>query len=285
MKFLAPCLAALFLSCAFATGQDFISDTAAVRFSYSNTPDRKIEGTTTEVGLSQWALMSPIFYHKAESWAFGAGFRYESANLDFSDAAVFDEDNLHSIDLPLFFSKTQSDTLDWILLFNPTVAGDFEHVTGDSFNYLALAGARWKRSETFEWFFGAVYTTGFDDDLFLPAIGFKWNPSDRSDLFFAGPYVRYRYSLSDSFDLILGGQMSGDRWNTEASYGERDLRLRSYRISLTGQWNIAEKHAVFASVGAELGREAEIKNAQGTTLLDKDLDEAPNFEIGYRFRF
>ena len=152
MKFLAPCLAALFLSCAFATGQDFISDTAAVRFSYSNTPDRKIEGTTTEVGLSQWALMSPIFYHKAESWAFGAGFRYESANLDFSDAAVFDEDNLHSIDLPLFFSKTQSDTLDWILLFNPTVAGDFEHVTGDSFNYLALAGARWKRSETFEWF-------------------------------------------------------------------------------------------------------------------------------------
>ena len=285
MKFFTPCLSALFLFCAFASGQDFISDTAAVRFSYSNTPDRKIEGTTTEVGLSQWALMSPIFFHKAESWAFGAGFRYESTNLDFSDASVFDEDNLHSIDLPLFFSKTQSDTLDWMLLFNTTVAGDFEHVTGDSFNYLALAGARWKRSETFEWFFGAVYTTGFDDDLFLPAIGFKWNPSDRSDLFFAGPYVRYRYSLSDSFDLILGGQMSGDRWNTEASYGERDLRLRSYRISLTGQWNIAEKHAVFASVGAELGREAEIKNAQGTKLLDKDLDEAPNFEIGYRFRF
>jgi hypothetical protein len=285
MKFFAPCLSALYLFCGFASGQDFISDTAAVRLSYSNTPDRKIEGTTTEVGLSQWALMSPIFFHKAESWAFGAGFRYESTNLDFSDASVFDEDNLHSIDLPLFFSKTQSDTLDWMVLFNPTVAGDFEHVTGDSFNYLALAGARWKRSETFEWFFGAVYTTGFDDDLFLPAIGFKWTPSDRSDLFFAGPYVRYRYSLSDSFDLILGGQMSGDRWNTEASYGERDLRLRSYRLSLTGQWNIAEKHAVFASVGAELGREAEIKNALGTTLLEKDLDEAPNFEIGYRFRF
>lgn len=285
MKFFPPCLSALFLSFAFASGQDFISDTAAIRLSYSNTPDRKIEGTTTEVGLSQWALMTPIFFHKAESWAFGAGFRYESTNLDFSDASVFDEDNLHSIDLPLFFSKTQSDTLDWMLLFNPTVAGDFEHVTGDSFNYLALAGARWKRSETFEWFFGAVYTTGFDDDLFLPAIGFKWTPSDRSDLFFAGPYVRYRYSLSDSFDLILGGQMSGDRWNTEASYGERDLRLRSYRLSLTGQWNIAEKHAVFASVGAELGREAEIKNGQGTTLLERDLDEAPNFEIGYRFRF
>ena len=129
------------------------------------------------------------------------------------------------------------------------------------------------------------HTTGFDDDLFLPAIGFKWNPSDRSDLFFAGPYVRYRYSLSDSFDLILGGQISGNRWNTEAGYGERDLRLRSYRLSLTGQWNLAEKHPLFASVGAELGREVEIKNASGSTLLERDLDEAPTFEIGYRFRF
>ena len=285
MKFFAISLCSLFLTFSFASGQDFMTDAAAIRLSYSNTPDRKLDGLSTEVGLSQWAIMSPIFYHKGESWSFGAGFRYESTNLDFSDASTFDENHLHSIDLPLFFSKTQSEKLDWMFLFNPTLAGDYEQVDGDSLNYLAIGGARWKRSETFEWFFGAVYTTGFDDDLFLPAIGFKWTPSDRSDLFFAGPYVRYRYSLSDSFDLILGGQMSGDRWNTEASYGERDLRLRSYRLSLTGQWNIAEKHAVFASVGAELGREAEIKNANGTTLLERDLDAAPNFEIGYRFRF
>ena len=285
MKFPTHCLAVLALTFSFASGQDFISDTAAVRLSYTNIPDRKIEGTTTEVGLSEWAVMSPIFFHKAESWSFGAGFRYESTNLDFSDASSLDEDQLHSIDLPLFFSKTQSEKLDWMILFNPSLAGDYEQVDDDSLNYLALAGARWKRSETFEWFFGAVYTTGFDDDLFLPAIGFKWEPSDQSDLFFAGPYVRYRYSLNDSFDLILAGQISGNRWNTEAGYGERDLRLRSYRLSLTGQWNLAEKHAVFASVGAELGREVEIKNASGTTLFERDVDQAPSFEIGYRFRF
>ena len=272
------------LTFSFASGQDFISDTAAVRLSYSNIPDRKIEGTTTEVGLSEWAVMSPIFYHKAESWSFGAGFRYESTNLDFSDASFLTKTKLHSIDLPLFFSKTQSEKLDWMILFNPSLAGDYEQVDDDSFNYLALAGARWKRSETFEWFFGAVYTTGFDDDLFLPAIGFKWEPSDQSDLFFAGPYVRYRYSLNDSFDLILAGQISGNRWNTEAGYGERDLRLRSYRISLTGQWNSRKTRRV-CICRSRIGQEAEIKNASGTTLLERDVDQAPNFEIGYRFRF
>ena len=85
--------------------------------------------------------------------------------------------------------------------------------------------------------------------------------------------------------MILGGNLSGNRWNTEASYGERDLRLRSYRLSLTAQWNLAEKQAIFASIGTEIARKAEIKNASGSTLLEKDVDAAPNFEIGYRFRF
>lgn len=285
MKLYTIPLAFLSLFPSLSNGQDFMSDAAAVRASYSYTPDEKLDGLATEVGISQWSIMTPIFYKKGENWSFGAGFRYELSDLEFTDATMIDEDRLHSIDLPLFLSKSQSETLDWMLLFNTTLAGDFEQVDSDALNYFSLAGARWKRSETFEWFFGAVYTTGFDDDLFLPAIGFKWEPDESSDLFFAGPFIRYRYSLNDTFDLILGGNLSGNRWNTEASYGERDLRLRSYRLSLTAQWNLAEKQAIFASIGTEIARKAEIKNASGSTLLEKDVDAAPNFEIGYRFRF
>lgn len=285
MKFIATCLSFLFLTFSFAFGQDFISDTAAIRLSYSNTPERKLEGTTTEVGTSQWALMSPIFFHKGEGWSFGAGFRYESTNLDFSDILTLEEDHLHSIDLPLFLSKEQSERIEWMLLFNPTLAGDYEQVDGDAFNYLTLGGARYKKSPTFEWFFGAVYTTGFEDDLFLPAIGFHWKPSEKSDFFFAGPIIRYRHSFNDSIDLILGGNLTGNRWNTEAGYGVRNFRLRSYQLSLTMQWNLTEKQALFASMGAEFARKVEIKNTNGTVLLDKDLRNAPNFEIGYRFRF
>jgi len=285
MKIFAVYLSSLFLATTFSLGQDFISDTAAIRLSYSTTPDRKIEGLTTEVGIDQWAVMSPIFYHKGEGWSFGAGLRYEYTKLAFSDVTMLDESTLHSIDLPLFLSKEQSERLQWMIMFNPTIASDFNDVDGDSLNYLTLAGARYKKSETLEWFFGAVYTTGFDDNLFLPAIGFHWKPSEKSDLFFAGPYLRYRYSWNDSLDLILGGNLSGNRWNTEAGYGERDFRLRSYRLSLTLQWNLAEKHALFASMGAELARKVEIKNANGTVLLDNDLGSSPTFEVGYRFRF
>ena len=269
------------------TAQDFISDSAAIKISYGSTPDRKIEGTNIEVGGSQWELMTPLYYHDGGNWSFGAGLRYQSTDIDISDATFLSEDQLHSLELALFLSKDYSDTLKGIALFVPGMAGDFDATGSDAMNYMALAGVRWLQSETFQWIFGAFYSTGFDDDMFLPAIGFMWEPSDQMDLVFAGPIIRYRYSLSDSIDWILGGQFSGNRWLTEADYPggppEREFAMTAYRFYTTLQWNLSEKHGLFASVGGELGREVALK---GTNLdQDKDLKSAPSFEIGYRFRF
>jgi hypothetical protein len=267
--------------------QDFISDSAAIKISYGSTPDRKVEGTNIEVGGSQWELMTPLYYHDGGNWSFGAGLRYQSTDIDISDATFLNEDQLHSLELALFLSKDYSDTLKGIALFAPGMAGDFDATGSDAMNYMALAGVRWLQSETFQWIFGAFYSTGFDDDMFLPAVGFMWEPSDQMDLVFAGPIIRYRYSLSDSVDWIVGGQFSGNRWLTEADYGagvvDREFAMTAYRLYTTLQWNLSEKHGLFASVGGELGREVALK---GTNLdQDKDLKSAPSFEIGYRFRF
>jgi hypothetical protein len=235
--------------------------------------------------------MTPLYYHDGGDWSFGAGLRYQSTDIDISDSAFLQEDHLQSLELALFLSKDYSDSLKGIALFVPGMAGDFDATGSDAMNYMALAGVRWQQSETFQWIFGAFYSTGFDDDVFLPAIGFMWEPSERADLVFAGPILRYRYSLSESFDWILGGQFSGNRWLTEADYNDgagvvqKEFSMQAYRIYSTIQWNPSEKHGVFATLGAELGREVELKNSSGTTLAERDLKSAPSFEIGYRFRF
>jgi hypothetical protein len=265
--------------------QDFMSDAAAVRLSFSGSPKRTIQGTSKEIGLQQTTLITPLFYKKGKVWSFAAGLRYEGTDLEFSDTSLLDENWLHSIDLPLVLMKEQSEKLNLMLLFNPTMAGDYDSIDGDSFNYLTILGARYRTSDTFQWFFGAVHTTGYDDNLFLPAIGFHWEVSEYSDLLFAGPYLRYKYSITDSLDLILGGRFSGSKWNTRAGYGERDFRLKAYRTSATLQWNLHEKHAVLVSFGWELAREVEIKASDGTLMLEQDLENAPYFELGYRFRF
>jgi len=271
-------------------GQGAMSEMAAIRASYSIIPDKKIDGLTTEVGFDQWEIQAPFFYKKMDSWMVAAGLRYQSTGLDFSDLTLLDEDRLHSLDLAFFISKKQSETLDWIFLFNPSLAGDFEDIDSDAMNYMTIAGAKWKASETFEWIFGAVYTTGLGDDLFVPAIGFTWEPSENSSLLFAGPIIRYKHSISDSLNLVLGGQFSGNRWNTQsANYTglkqERNLRIRSYRISASLQWSIQDNHSVFATGGIDFARKAEIELLDETKLLDRDIKSAPSFELGYMYQF
>jgi hypothetical protein len=276
-----------FLTPIFTYGQDFISDSAAIKVSYGTSPDRKVEGTNVEIGGSQLELMTPLYYHDGGDWQLGAGLRYQSTDIDVTDSTFLNEDRLHSVELALFLSKDYSETLKGIALFVPGMAGDFDATGSDAMNYMALAGVRWKQSETFQWIFGAFYSTGFDDDMLLPAIGFMWEPSDRSDLVFAGPIARYRYSLKDSLDLILGGQFSGNRWKTESQYAagkDPEFSMTAYRLYSTLQWNPSEKHGVFASVGAELGREVALEYTNGVEV-DRDLKSAPSFEVGYRYRF
>ena len=268
-------------------GQDFISDSAAIKISYGSTPDRKVEGENVEIGGSQFEVMTPIYYHGGSNWSFAAGLRYQSTEIDISDSDFLNEDQLHSLELALFLSKDYSDTIKGIALFVPGISGDFDATGSDAINYMALAGVRWKQSEAFQWIFGAFYSTGFDDDMFLPAIGFMWEPSDQMDLVFAGPIIRYRYSLTDSVDWILGGQFSGNRWKTEGQYAgnnDPEFSMTAYRLYTTLQWNPSEKHGVFASIGAELGREVALKFSNGIEV-DRDLKSAPSFEIGYRYRF
>jgi hypothetical protein len=267
--------------------QEGMSDLAAVRLAYESSSDREIKGTTDEIGYDQWEIRTPVFFKEAGDWKFAAGVRYQSTNLDFTDPTDLDEDRLHSLDLAFFLSKKSSDTLDWLFLFNPTLAGDYENTDSDAFNYLTIAGAKWKQSDNLQWIFGAVYTTGIGDDLFVPAIGLIWEPSDRSSLVFAGPIIRYSYQLSDSLALKLGGQFVGNRWNTEATYGggleERNVRYRSYRVSANLQWSFDDHHSIFAGGGYDFAGEFEIESP--TLNTDRDVENGGVFEIGYQYQF
>jgi len=277
----------LIMSYMVVKAQEGMSDLAAVRLAYESSSDREIKGTTDEIGYDQWEIRTPVFFKEAGDWKFAAGVRYQSTNLDFTDSTVLDEDRLHSLDLAFFLSKKSSDTLDWLFLFNPTLAGDYENTDNDAFNYLTIAGAKWKQSENLQWIFGAVYTTGIGDDLFVPAIGLIWEPSDRSSFVFAGPIIRYSYQHSDSLALKLGGQFVGNRWNTEAIYGgsleERNVRYRSYRVSANLQWNLGDHHSIFAGGGYDFAGEFEIESP--TLNTDRDVESGGVFEIGYQYQF
>ena len=67
-------------------GQDFITDSAAIKISYGCSPDRKVEGTNVDIGGSKFELMTPLYYHDGGDWSFGAGLRYQNTDIDVSDS-------------------------------------------------------------------------------------------------------------------------------------------------------------------------------------------------------
>ena len=85
-------------------------------------------------------------------------------------------------------------------------------------------------------------------------------PSSDSSLIFAGPILRYNLKLSDKWNLNLGGQFTGNRWHTKSNYGgsieKRDFRFRSYRLFGNLEYNINERHSVYAGGGIDFGEKS-----------------------------
>lgn len=270
-------------------GQFQTTEAASIRIQTEGIQNAEIVDRDLMVGYDQWQIGTPIFFKRTTDWTFAAGLRYQRTDLEFSDLALFAEDELHSLDLPIYLSKRHSKRLDWLLLFTPTLAGDYENINSRALNHMTIVGGKWKKSNNFEWILGALYTTRIGDDLFVPALGLNWKPSENSNLLFAGPIIRYELKLSDSFDLFLGGQFSGNRWNTRAIYGEkleeRNFRLRAYRLSASLQWNIREPHAIFGTFGVEFGKKVEIETANGEKILEDDASSASVYQIGYVYKF
>ena len=127
---------------------------AGIRLSYEQTANRNIKGLNSDIGYDQWVFRAPFFYTKKQDWTFAAGLRYQSTDLDISNQTAYplDESQLHSIDLAFFASKKYSENLDWIFLFNPNLAGDYEDVNSDALNYLTIAGVKWEQQESLQGF-------------------------------------------------------------------------------------------------------------------------------------
>ena len=248
-----------------------------------------IDGTNTDLSTTELRFNAPIYKFDVAGWTGGLGVTYTHTNLNFASSTLLDESELHSLDVPFFLTRQSSENLSWILMGTPNLSGDYNDIDSDTMNYSLLGGARYKRSDSFEWLFGFFYTTGFEDDLFVPAIGFIWDISDDSQLTFVGPFVRYSYDLSNNITWSLNGGFAGNRWDTQSDYAsgvdDREFRLRSYRISTQIEMNLSEKQELFAGIGFDLAREVEIKNGIGTSLIEEDVEEAPFFEIGYRYSF
>ena len=186
--------------------------------------------------------------------------RYQSTDFEVSDATLLNEDRLHSLGW-LFFEQKVIGSFRLALPVQPNWR-EFRKHGRDAMNYLTLAGVKWKKvkasSGSSEPFIPLVSETIF---LSLQLVSFgslRVQVLPSPDRLFTTP------RFSELLSLNLGGQFTGNRWNTEANYGgnleQRDFRFRAYRLFANLQWSLNEHHSVFAGTGYDFAGEMEIES-------------------------
>lgn len=211
--------------------------------------------------------------------------RYESHWLqpDAVPAGIpLEDEHLQQIDLPLFFYSMQPGSR-WIrgAWIAPSIASDFESVSGDDFFLNAAAGAGYRFSDRLfvAAAVGALNLTG--DSAIFPGIGFFWSPADDCFLALFGPNFRAAWEPTDSWRLAFEMRPNGGIWNIDNAAGSQNIDFRSFRIGLASSHRLSTHLWLTYGGGITAGNRLEITNTDGSELHPNALGELDQGFYGF----
>ncbi|WP_193211021.1 DUF6268 family outer membrane beta-barrel protein [Luteolibacter marinus] len=239
-----------------------------------------IDDTTFEAGSF---LSKPIDLFAG--YDFLAYFNYEAHFLrpdgTLPGIPLQDED-LHEIDLSMFIYKMTQDS-PWITgaWINPSLATDFDSVSGDDF-FLDVAGfAGYRFSETFLFGagVGALNVTG--DTAVYPGFGFVWNPCDEILAVLYGANFRVGWEPVSSWRLGFEVRPNGGIWNIDTAAGSRNIDFTSFRVGLTSSHRLTDRLWFSYGGGVTTGNTLNITNTRGSNLYQNQLDDLDSGYYGF----
>jgi hypothetical protein len=252
---------------------------ASSGMSFDNSP-AEIENFTFEVGA---ILSRPVECFAGYSML--PFFRYEANFLrpDGVPAGIpLGDEDLHEIDFSLFLYKMEAGSR-WLsgAWINPSLATDFESLSGDDFFLDLAGGAGYRVSDQLivGAGIGALNLTG--DTAVYPGIGFLWSP--REDLFvaFYGPNFRAGWEATDAWRLGFEVRPNGGIWNIDSAGGSRNIDFSSFRVGLGSSHRLTEKMWLTYGGGVTVGNALNITSTDGSDLYKNRLDDLDTGFYGF----
>lgn len=192
------------------------------------------------------------------------------------------DEDLHEIDLSLFLFKKEAGSR-WLsgAWINPSLASDFQSLSGDDFFLDLAGGAGYRFSDQLVVGAGVAALNLTGDTAVFPGIGFFWTP--REDLFVAlyGPKFRAGWELTDAWRLGFEVRPNGGIWNIDSAAGSRNIDFRSFRLGLGSSHRIHEKIWLTYGGGITAGNALNITNNDGSRLYSNTLDDLDSGFYGF----
>lgn len=181
--------------------------------------------------------------------------------------ALFDTpEDLYRLGINLMWLQTLNDRWSLSLGLNPSLNSDADSF-GESVQLFGLAALRWEQKpDRLWWTFGAVHT-GRSDIPVLPAIGFRWTPSERWDVNIMMPRPKVSYRLTTDGEsstwMYWSGALGGGTWDVQRDDGStQEFSLREFQTVAGYEYRISRFKNVFAEIGGAFGRRLEYEEEE-----------------------
>jgi len=192
-------------------------------------------------------------------------------------AALFDTpEDLYRLGINFMWLQTLNDRWSLSLALNPSLNADGDSF-GESLQLFGLAALRWEQKpDRLWWTFGAVHT-GRSDIPVLPALGFRWTPSERWDVNIMMPRPKVSFRLTNDGEsstwMYWSGALGGGTWDVLRDDGStQEFSLREFQTVAGYEYRISKFKNLFAEIGGAFGRrleyeEAEVEQSFGESLF------------------
>jgi hypothetical protein len=169
-------------------------------------------------------------------------------------------DEVYSVAVPVSILRKETSGNALILGMSPAIATDSG--AADHGIDCALYGMyHVKHSETFSYTFGLLTAPRFVEHMLLPVVAFEWTPCDDWVIRMKGDRAEALYKLNDNFYIGPFMAEHGGIWSVETDAGDRQFRVRSLVLGITGEYNFAAegeaKRIITFSVGSTVATSAE----------------------------
>lgn len=216
------------------------------------------------LGWQQYGLCVPLADPRRSGGAgimFNASLNADVTFMDADGALHLDKNELYHISLPCaaILPRQNGDTV--MFAVSPTLASDFVR-NAHCFHVNLLFNYTVKHSETFSYSLGLGYSPEAMVYGIMPFFSFDWQISEDWALSMSAARVSLMRAMNERWEVGVFADVMGGSWAVETDYGTRMLRVRSFVMGATVEYDFSApgqtKRIVTFSLGGTLATAADI---------------------------
>ena len=247
----------------------------------------KINGKSMNIQQVDGSLTLPVYskFKDGKLDFFLAGVSYSGVYFSGIDEG-FGGTKFHAISVPLTFQKAFSPKYSLLVSVIPTLSSDLKDVSGDDMLYTGAVLLKVRKSATFSYSIGAVFSKQFFGTVAVPVFGIDWNISDKLSLSGTLPIsekLNYKLSGKSSIGVSNDFGIGGGTYRLSKKMNSDYLQVQQFRTMLYYNYALAKNFSVEVSGGYNFVQKLDLygKDQKVNWVPFKNLDDrgAPLAEL------